>query len=225
MEVHPFTGDLTEAILARRSIRTGYVREPLSIDVLDRIVLAGLSAPSSKNAQSWRFHVITDGHTLDHIASLILAAEDKDSFVPSDPKTGSPRATYDSSVRESAHVLQHVPAAIMVENLGRFSYNRRTLAQTEPQFMDNALLGFALEMVGIGAAIENMWLAATSLGLGAVFMGDVLIVEDSIKRLLDVQGDIIGALALGHSSAMDVGPRRLKDGRVTHVDAGVARGA
>ncbi|ORX17356.1 hypothetical protein AWC27_17985 [Mycobacterium szulgai] len=52
-------------------------------------------------------------------------------------------------------------------------------------------------MLGIGAAVENMWLAANALGLGAVFMADVLVAEDAIKRKLGIGGDLVGVLSLG----------------------------
>jgi len=41
-----------------------------------------------------------------------------------------------------------------------------------------------------------MWIAATSLGLFASFIGDVLVTEHSVARLLGLSGDLVGVLAL-----------------------------
>lgn len=48
-----------EAILTRRSIRR-YTGEPVPDSLIDEILRAAMSAPSSKNQQPWHFVVITD---------------------------------------------------------------------------------------------------------------------------------------------------------------------
>ena len=218
MPVGAALSDLLTDIRARRSIRTNFRREPVSREVISEILECGLAAPSSKNSQSWRFHVVADTDILDAIAGQVLSAGGKDDFVPVDPLTGSARRIYDSSVRESAHILEQVPVAIVIENLGRFSHNRQVLASTNPMYLQNALLGYSLEMIGIGAAIENMWLATNLLGLGAVFMRDVLIAEASIKKILHISGDIVGALGLGYYDHYPIPPKTIKDSRVRYVE-------
>lgn len=197
-----------DVVLARRSVRSGYDGRPIPREALEQVVACGEAAPSSKNAQPWRFHIVTDRAMLSHIANLVSTAEDADSYVPRDPRTGQPYSHYTSSVLDSAAVLGEVSAAIWIENLGTFSAGRRTLLTVPRAALAGSLVGYGFELIGIGAAVENLWIAANALGLSASFMGDVAIAEPQIQRLLGFEGDLIGVLALGYSSKRP-GPSRV----------------
>lgn len=199
-------------ILARRSVRGGFTGRVVEDSLLEQVVACGLAAPSSKNAQPWRMHVVTDPATLAVLAAAVDAARAPESYVPIDPATGE-RRRWSSTVAESAAVLREAGTAIFVENLGEFSGGRATLAAAEQQLQLNALVGYSFEMIGIGAAVENMWLAAESLGLRGVFMGDPLIAERDIKSLLAIDGDLAGVLAIGYSDAAPE-PKRMGEDRV-----------
>jgi Nitroreductase family len=81
----------------------------------------------------------------------------------------------------------------------RFSNGRAGLISATRPALAGSLVGFGLEMIGIGAAIENIWLAAEALGVRVAFMGDVVIAEDDIRATLGIAGDLVGVLALGFS--------------------------
>jgi nitroreductase len=55
-----------EAILSRRSIRK-YTSEAISKDVLEKLLKAGMSAPSAGNEQPWHFVVVEDHKILDEV--------------------------------------------------------------------------------------------------------------------------------------------------------------
>ncbi|NWF94756.1 MAG: nitroreductase family protein [Candidatus Thorarchaeota archaeon] len=61
--------DALEAIRTRRSIRK-YEARPVSSDMIEQILRAGMSAPSAGNQQAWQFVVITDRDILDKIPSV-----------------------------------------------------------------------------------------------------------------------------------------------------------
>jgi len=197
----PLHDEVIAAMLARRSIREGFDGQPIPGAVLREIVRCGLAAPSSKNAQPWRMHVVTDRATLGVLADAVEKARGVDEYVPHDPATGRPRLAYVSTVRESAQVLREVAAAVFLENRGLFSDGRAGLIAATRPALAGSLVGFGLEMIGIGAAIENMWLAAEALGVRVAFMGDVVIAEDEIRAALGIAGDLAGVLALGFSDA------------------------
>lgn len=206
------------AMLARRSIREGFDHRPIPSAIMREIVRCGLAAPSSKNAQPWRMHVVTDQAALAAMADAVEQAKGADEYVPHDPETGQPRPAYVSTVRESAQVLRDVSAAIFMENRGLFSGGLFSLASASRPALAGSLVGFGLEMVGIGAAIENMWLAAEALGVRVAFMGDVAIAEDAICRRLHIVGDLVGVLALGFSDTPRPGRRqRLDEHDADHV--------
>lgn len=187
-----------DLMLARRSVREGFATSSIPVDQLQAIVACGLAAPSSKNAQPWRFHVVQHRAVLVDLADAARSAEDADTYVPYDPSTGAPHPQYQSSVAESADVLAGASAAIFIENRGVFSGGRGALVNAPRDALASSITGYGFELIGLGAAIENMWLAANSLGIGATFMGDVVIVEQAIKRVVSVNGDVVGVLALGH---------------------------
>lgn len=193
---------VVQAILARRSIRFGFERDKtVSSDVLQAVTDCGNAAPSSKNARPWRLHVVTNTALLDRIAVFMEQSPDLHSYVPHDPRTGDPHPHWSSTVLESAAVLRRVPVAIAIENRGVFSGGRAALRAATPDALAGSLAGYAFECVGIGAALENMWISAVSFGLSASFVGDVAIAEASVSELLGFQGDLIGMLCLGYSSA------------------------
>ena len=210
--------DVIAAMLARRSIREGFDGQPIPGSVLREIVRCGLAAPSSKNAQPWRMHVVTDRAMLGVLADAVEKAKGVDEYVPHDPATGRPRPAYVSTVRESAQVLREVAAAIFIENRGLFSDGRAGLIGATRPALAGSLVGFGLEMIGIGAAIENMWLAAEALGVRVAFMGDVVIAEDDIRAALGIAGDLAGVLALGFSDApLPARRQRLDERDADHV--------
>ena len=187
-----------EAILSRRSRREGFSPAPVPAAVVEEIVRCGLAAPSSKNARPWRFHVVTGRALRDELAGLVERSSGVETYVPFDPALGGPRPGFSSTVLESAAVLRSAPVAIFVENRGVFGGGRRLLLQASPDGLASSIVGYTFEVMGIGAAVENMWLAAVAHGLDGVFMGDVLIAEREIGRRLSVDGDLVGVLALGY---------------------------
>lgn len=198
------------ALMNRRSIREGFEDRPVSRETLQRIVVCGLAAPSSKNAQPWRFHVVVERSTIDALADAVSVASGVEKYVPHDPRTGKPYTQYRSTVLESAAILRQVPATIWVENLGAFSAGRKTLLSVPPEALAGSLEGYGFELLGIGAAVQNMWIAANALGVAASFMGDVVVAESVIAANLGIEGDLLGVLALGYSSSS---PRPPMDSR------------
>src|SRR5215813_9953761 len=93
-EVRP---QVIAGILARRSVREGYDSRPIRTSTMREIVRCGLAAPSSKNAQPWRMHVVADRATLGSLADAVEHAEGGDDYVPHDPATGRPRSAYVST--------------------------------------------------------------------------------------------------------------------------------
>lgn len=59
-----------EAILTRRSIRA-YTAEPVSAELIHKLLVAAMSAPSAGNQQPWQFVVVTERRLLDALADLL----------------------------------------------------------------------------------------------------------------------------------------------------------
>lgn len=60
---------MLQEIFNRRSVRH-YTGAPVTREQLTEILRAAMNAPTAKNCQEWRFIVITDRATLDHISEI-----------------------------------------------------------------------------------------------------------------------------------------------------------
>lgn len=201
---------VTEAILRRRSVRTGFSDMSVPTEIILDILRCGLAAPSSKNAQPFRFHVVTDGDLLDEMACAVEGARDTETYVPHDPVTGRPRPEWPSTVLQSAAALRSARVAIFIENSGAFSRGRQALVIATREALEVSIVGYGLEILGVGAAIENMWIAAVAHGVSGVFMGDILIAESLIKARLGIECDLAGVLALGYTTGEELVPQQTR---------------
>ena len=194
-------GDAVVRLISRRrTTREGFEPRSVPDDLVRKILQCGLSAPSSKDAQPWRFHVVQDRETLAELAEAVVKAEGIESYVPHDPATGLPGAGWVSTVIESAEVLRIGGTAVFVENQGVFGGGRRGLLRATHEHVLSSLVGYGLEMMGLGAAIQNMLIAAEALGIQAAFIGDIMIAEEVIRARLGMTGDMAGAVILGFSA-------------------------
>jgi nitroreductase len=215
-----------EPVHIRRSLRGGFTEKDIPDAVVDDIVEAGLLAPSSKNAQPWRIHVVRDPAVTAALADAVQHAKGVDDYVPCDPLTGEPRPDWPSTVIESATVLRGAPLALFIENRGEFSQGRNTLIRiAEPDVLADAMIGYTFECIGLGAAILAMWLTAIDHGYGGVFMGDVLIAETAIREALGMNGDLAGVLCLGETILSPHRARVRHDDRVVRHDRAPIRRA
>ncbi len=192
---------VTETILRRRSTREQFLDRSIPGAVLIEIVRCGLAAPSSKNAQPWRLHVVSDRAVLGDLAKAVETSRGADSYAPMDPLTGKPHPDWPSTVVLSASVLREAATGIFIENRSSFSRSRRTLIEAIQGGRIGSLVSYGFEILGIGAAIENMWIAAEAFGVRGCYMGDVVIAEEEISRRLGIEKDLMGVLALGYSEA------------------------
>ncbi len=80
-----------------------------------------------------------------------------------------------------------------------------------PVFIDkDAMYHPVKDHQAIGACLENMLLAAHSLGLGAVWLGEIIKSDEAIRKLLGL-GDnleLMAVIALGHPARRDQKSRR-----------------
>lgn len=145
--------DAFEVISTRRSIRK-YTDEPVSDDIINKIIEAGTWAPSGLNNQPWKFAVIKNGELRKQISAL----------------------THYSKIVLGADTLIAV-------------------------FLDNALTyDRTKDCQGIGACIQNMLLYIHSIGLGAVWLGEILKNKDKVRELVKGPEDLelMAVIAVGH---------------------------
>jgi len=66
-----------------------------------------------------------------------------------------------------------------------------------------------MEIQSSAAAVENLLLAATSLGLGAVWLGILYLIKDRILTFLqEPQGEFMAVIPVGHPVRPTQGPNK-----------------
>jgi len=181
--------NVLEAIAARRSIRK-FKDTPIPDETLSSIVAAAAQAPSGKNRQPWRFVVVKGGKRAEMVRVMregIAAAKARGE------ETGSAEWT--------AKVMEQAPVTVFVINPKGMP---PWLAHSAGQMFDDVV-----DIQSIGAAIQNMLLAAGELGLGSLWMCDVFYAYEELCKWLDEKGELIAAVALGYADeAPSARPRK-----------------
>lgn len=182
-----------QTILTRRSIRA-YTPQKISKTVLKQILSCGLAAPSSKNSQPWKFYILNEKKKIQTFAKLLIKSKNLEAE-PCDPKTGKIRVGFKSTIKASGEILTRTPLVILVENTCPFSHRRSVVLKSKYK---NGICGHDSEMLSIGAAIENICLAAHALDLSSVIIADAVAEEEKIKKIYKMRGDFVAAIALGY---------------------------
>jgi nitroreductase len=173
------------AIWNRRSIRK-YLDMPVPREMVEEILRAGISAPSSKNRQPWRFVVITDKEKpamLEAMSRGIRNETDGGGLLP-----GSMQ--YINGAKQTLSIMEQAPVNIFVLNpLGASPLD---VISAEERFYELA------NTLSVGAAIQNMSLAAVDLGLGSLWICDIFFAYRELTAWLDTKDQLVSAIALGY---------------------------
>ena len=169
----------------RRSIRK-YKEQDVPKDIIEKILQAGILAPSSKNRQPWRFIVMT-GATKADMVSVMRCGIVREKQAPLLPDSSK----YISGAEYTAKIMQQAPVTIFIVNpLG---------ADLQKQLTPEERIYEICNAQSIGAAIENMALAATGLGLGRLWICDTYFAYPELKEWLGIDGEIFAALIVGYA--------------------------
>ena len=191
-----------EIFLTRRSIRE-FQKKDVPKEILSKILDCGLSAPSAKNSNPWYFLVLQRKNK-DEVAVWMREGIEKLVTSPIDPSTGKANPRWDDSTLCSADIIENSPVLILVFNRSPFIGGRRTLSK---YISEKVAFTYSDEIVGIGAAIENILLSAHALGLGGVCIADVYPAEDQIVKKYEISYDLLIGIAIGYPSSL---PRKRK---------------
>ena len=163
---------MIDLIYKRRSIRK-FTEKPLSQEILDELLKAGMAGPSAMNAQPWEFVVVTDPELLKKFRQALMFA--KQNYTAIICVCGSPRAQKNKS-------------------------------------------GDRFWVQDCSAANENILLAATSLGLGSVWIGvyPVTVFVRQVKAILNLPEEVtpLNIIGLGY-------PAEVKEPRTQYDESRV----
>lgn len=175
--------DAKECIIKRKSCRQ-FESKPISWDIVYDIIDAARYAPSPKNRQPWRF--------------AVLYGATKAYFILQCRNSTSANITCDNylmnneipSEKETFDIADKAPILILVYN----AYpSEMTLKKINDSF-DN------MNVQAIGAAIQNILLRATELGLSCLCIGDITSVDVQVSQKYAPNCKLISGIVLGYSA-------------------------
>ena len=170
--------DTLEAIATRRSNRR-FKADPIPQDALDTILNAAIMAPSGKNRQPWRFVVVREDKRGEMVAQMRAGiAKFKD------------RGENIGSAEGTAAVMEQAPVTVFIFNTeGKHPWLDRTIQESVWDMVN---------IQSIGAAIQNICLAARALGLGSLWIADVLFAYEELEAWLEQDTEMVAAVSLGY---------------------------
>ncbi|SOU86522.1 5,6-dimethylbenzimidazole synthase [Tenacibaculum dicentrarchi] len=171
---------LEQIILARRDVRGNrFINTPISKEDLDKILFAGVNAPSVGFSQPWEFVVIKD---------LEIRNKIKDSFFEENEKA---KILFEGKKADAYTQLKLEGIVESALNIAVFykPSQHPVLGQTS---MKEA------GVYSVVCAIQNMWLMARALNVGLGWVS--ILNENKVKTILNAPDDrqLIGYLCLGH---------------------------
>ncbi|MEW6516028.1 MAG: nitroreductase family protein [candidate division FCPU426 bacterium] len=185
-----FNGAL-EAIKNRHSVRQ-FSEQPVSEADLTAVLEAANYAPSAHNQQAWRF-IIVRGEKKRELVELI------------NQRLGAfPRAA-SVLLRLAARTIASAPEVVAVANTGELIEHGTRLFQIDPDLGHDFFR--TMEIQSSAAAVQNLLLAATSLGLATVWLGILYLIKDEVLTLLgEPQGEFMAIVPLGYPVRPTKGP-------------------
>lgn len=182
-----------EAIYKRKSTRAFYDRE-INESIINEILCAGIQAPSPKNVQPWRFAVVQEKNKKADIADILESQLNKRKA--ENEKKRVCRRDIDSAF-ETVKILKNASAIIFVY-LDTSSYE---IHNDNVKWVLNAKDVECNHIMSIGAAIQNMLLAATENGVDSLWIGDFYYAYNQLETYLNINsGCLVSAVILGYSS-------------------------
>lgn len=167
-----------ETIATRRSIRE-FKRDPIPEADLQKILTAAIQAPSGKNRQPWRF-IVVQGEKRAEMIQVMRAGITREKAQGEAP----------GSSEWTANVMEQAPVTVFIFNPHGI---HPWLTHSIDQNFDDLV-----NVQSIGAAIQNMLLAAQDLGLGSLWICDVFYAYEELLKWLGESCQMVAAVSLGY---------------------------
>ena len=163
-----------EKVLKDRVTNLRYIDKKISKEDLDTIIESALIAPSAKNRQPWRFYILNEEEK-NKIADMMDEWEGS---------TKENELGIVTTIHRSANVIRKASDFILIYKYGEKVIYKETV-----------------DILSIGAAIENMLLAATNLGIDSTWIADVRFIPFEINNYLKIEDmDLMSGIALGYKA-------------------------
>ena len=188
------SNDTLRTINDRHSVRT-FTKDDVSDEEITVLLHAANHAPSAHNQQAWRF-IILRGAKKQELAQLVTTQS------AAFPKPAA------ALLRMGAKSIISASAVIAVVNTGDLIRHGTELFKVEKDMAHDFFR--TMEIQSSAAAVENILLAATSLGLGTVWLGILYLLKGDVLRFLGEpdEGEFMAVVPVGRPAKVGSGPRK-----------------
>lgn len=173
--------EIMEAIRTRRTVRE-YEQNPVPMEHIRFIVEAARWAPSGWNKQARKFIVVRDPQLKTQMVEEVLKKVDEILTWPA----GKRKEAWIKSRLHGITVFKGAPVAIAVLYHEYLDPIEKILIAQGFSFEERFKLKAAPVIQSVAASIQNMLLAATSLGYGTCYGTGCLIAREGIERVLGI---------------------------------------
>ena len=187
---------LNETLLSiknRRSVRM-FTDQPVSDHDLRVILHAANQAPSAHNQQSWKF-IILEGDKRNELANLV--------------NSKAAEFTRPSSVllRMASRSIVSAPVVIGVANTGELISRGSELFKVDKHISKDFFR--IMEIQSSAAAVENLLIAATSIGLASVWLGVLVLIKNDVLRFMgEPEGEFMAVIPVGYAAKASTAPTK-----------------
>jgi nitroreductase len=177
----------------RHSVRT-FTEKDVTEEEISVLLRAANAAPSAHNQQAWKF-IILRGGKKHELAQLVTAQS------ASFPRPAA------ALLRMGAKSILSAPVVIAVANTGDLIRHGTELFKVDKETAHDFFR--TMEIQSSAAAVENILLAATSLGLGTVWLGVLYLIKDEVLRFLgEPEGEFMAVVPVGRPARVSSGPKK-----------------
>jgi nitroreductase len=182
-----------QSIKNRRSIRL-FTKQEISDDDINTLLQAANEAPSAHNQQSWRF-IVMKNTKKQELSRLVTS------------KSGDFPRPASTLLRMAARSIAGAPAVIAIANSGDLIRHGTQLFKVEKEMAYDFF--HTMEIQSSAAAVENLLLAATSLGLASVWLGILYLIKDDVLEFLgEPKGEFMAVIPMGYAATSSHGPQK-----------------
>ena len=185
---------LPDALKSRRSIRK-YQPKPVPKELIKEILTAASWAPSAHNAQPWRFIVLTEASSKRELSEAMAKAWAVD-MAKDGTKTDEQVLLARVERFATAPVL--IMACFTMEDMTKQPDQKRKIVERD------------LAVESLGAALQNLLLAADSKGLGACWFCAPAFCKEAVRKTLKIPKEVEPAalVAMGYPAEKTPAPPR-----------------
>ena len=199
--------EVIDIIYKRKSTRNYNPDFRIDKETQEKILKAGLRAPSPKNRQPWHYVVVDDHKTLKKVQATM---EEALTHLKSE-RVFQKRDFSDLSMAfETAKIIGQCSMLVFV------CYERDE-SNEHGEVMQWPLSAAAFEVAdiqAIGACIQNMLLTACAMGIDSLWIADVLYAHNELSKMMMLKQPFIAAVAFG-KAAQHQTPRKPLNEKMT----------